>query len=129
MGAPVVTGTAMINCTFGAAPATLTAMPRGVMVEGKPVAAITDMASGVNIPTFGLCSSLANPTVAAATAAALGALTPMPCIPAVVAPWQPGAPTTMVAGIPAVTATSMCTCTWGGVVTVAMPGAVRTTAG
>ncbi|HVX16572.1 MAG TPA: DUF4280 domain-containing protein [Acidimicrobiales bacterium] len=129
MGAPLVTSTAMIKCSFGAAPATLNATPRPVMVEEKPIAAITDIAPGLNIPPFGLCSSLANPTVAAATSAAMGALTPMPCVPAVAAPWQPGSPTTMVGGIPALTANSMCNCVWGGVINVAMPGALRTTAG
>ena len=54
----------------------------------------------VNILPFGMCMSLANPMVAAATAAALGALTPMPCIPVTPAPWVPGSPTVLVGGMP-----------------------------
>ena len=44
---------------------------------------------------------MANPMVAAATAAAMGALTPMPCITMTVAPWVPGSPTVQIANMPA----------------------------
>ncbi len=80
----------------------------------------------VNIPPFGMCQSLANPTVAAATAAALGTLTPMPCIPVPLGPWKPGAPRTRIGGIPALTTDSTCQCQWGGVITINMPGTIRT---
>ena len=87
MGKPAATATAMLQCSFGVAPSTLVVLPLArVLVEGKPAAAVTDMLPGVNIPPFGMCTSLANPMVAAATAAALGVLTPMPCIPATVGP-------------------------------------------
>ncbi len=128
MGACAVTG-GMMMCTFGVAPATLEALPTPrVMVEGRPVADITSTITGANIPPFGMCTSLANPTVAAATSAALGVLTPMPCVPAVVAPWVPGAPTTLVAGKPMLVSGSTCTCAYGGVINLTFPGAVRTTA-
>ena len=71
----------MIMCTFGLAPSTLSVVAPRPIVEGRPVATITDVAPGANIAPFGMCQSLANPTVAAATAAALGVLTPMPCVP------------------------------------------------
>jgi uncharacterized Zn-binding protein involved in type VI secretion len=124
-----VTG-AMLQCTFGVAPTTLNVLPVSrVMIEGRPAAAITDAAPLVNIPTFGMCTSLANPMVAAATAAALGVLTPMPCIPAIAGTWIPNAPKTMIGGKPALVAGSMCTCGYGGVISITMPGAVRTTEG
>ena len=41
------------------------------------------------------CNSPSNPMVAAATTAALGVLTPMPCIPMTIAPWMPGSSTVM----------------------------------
>ncbi len=61
------------------------------LTSGMPVANIMDHIPLLNIPTFGLCQSPANPVVAAATAAALGVLTPMPCIPATASPWIPAA--------------------------------------
>ena len=69
-----------------------------VLTESKPAANINDHIPMVNILPFGMCQSLANPMVAAATAAALGVLTPMPCIPVTPAPWVPGSPTDLVAG-------------------------------
>jgi hypothetical protein len=128
MGLCAVTG-AMLQCSFGIAPSTLNVLPiKRVMIEGRPAATITDMAPMLNIPPFGMCTSLANPIVAAATAAALGVLTPMPCVPAVVGTWLPGAVQTMIGGTPALTSGSMCTCAWGGVIQMTMPGAVRTQA-
>ncbi|MEM9489714.1 MAG: DUF4280 domain-containing protein, partial [Myxococcota bacterium] len=70
----VVNG-AMIQCSFGAAPANLIVLPaRTVKVENMPAAVTTDFVPMTNIPPFGTCMSLANPTVASATAAALGVL-------------------------------------------------------
>jgi len=63
-----------------------------------------------------------------ATSAALGVLTPMPCLPAVVGPWKPGAPRTMLGGKPALVSGSTCNCAFGGLISLTMPGAVRTTA-
>jgi uncharacterized Zn-binding protein involved in type VI secretion len=123
---PNVVATAQLMCSFGAAPAALNVLPLArVMIEGKPAAAITDAVPMVNIPTFGMCMSPSNPTVAAATAAALGVLTPMPCIP-VTTPWSPGAAQTMIGGKPALTAGSMCNCSWAGIVQITFPGAVQT---
>jgi len=45
----------------------------------------------------------------------------------VVAPWAPPATGTLISGIPAVTAGCTCTCAYGGVITLGMPGTVRTT--
>jgi hypothetical protein len=80
----------------------------------------------VNIMPFGMCISPANPTVAAATAAALGVLTPMPCIPATTAPWVPGAPTVMIGNQPALDNMSKCMCMWAGVISIVFPGQVQT---
>jgi hypothetical protein len=124
---PNVVNGAMLMCTFGAAPGTLTVLPASrVLVEGQPAASIMDMTPMVNITGFGMCMSPSNPQVAAATAAALGVLTPQPCIPATTSPWTPGAAQTMVGGQPALTSASTCMCTWGGVISVSNPGAMKT---
>lgn len=123
MGMPVV-ATATATCSFGVAPSTLVFLPTPmVLVGGKPVGTITDSAPAVNIPPFGMCQSLANPTVAAATSAALGVLTPMPCVPVTPAPWVPGAPTVLVGGKPVLNDSSKCMCTWGGVIGITFGGA------
>lgn len=119
----VCTG-AMMMCTFGAAPSTFNATPRPVMTSNMVAGVITDNIPMMNVPPFGTCMSLANPTVAAATAAALGVLTPMPCVPVLPAPWVPGAPTVLIANIPALDNTCKLMCAWAGVISISFPGQV-----
>ncbi|NLF03465.1 MAG: DUF4280 domain-containing protein [Actinomycetales bacterium] len=126
MGGPAAVQAAMLMCSFGVAPSTLTPLPTPkVLVEGRPAATITDSAPMVNVPPFGMCTSLGNPTVAAATAAALGVLTPMPCVP-VTTPWVNGAAKTLVGGKPALTLGGQCQCAYGGVIQIINPGATKT---
>jgi Domain of unknown function (DUF4280) len=118
-----VTNGAILHCSFGLAPAPLQVLPvNRVMAGGTPAANIMDHIPIVNIQPFGLCSSLANPTVASATAAALGVLTPMPCVPATVTPWIPGVPTVMLGGMPTLDNTCTLMCMWAGVIQVTTPG-------
>lgn len=74
----------------------------------------------------GMCSSMANPTVASATAAAQGVLTPMPCVPNTTAPWAPGSPTVIYGNFPALNNSSKLMYMWGGVISVTSPGQVTT---
>lgn len=128
MGQSAVTG-AVATCTFGLAPSSLSFLPVSrVMIEGRPAGTIMDIVPMLNVMPFGMCSSLSNPTVAAATSAALGVLTPMPCIPTIAGPWAPGAAKTTIGGKPALVSGSTCNCAFGGVVSMTMPGAVQTTA-
>lgn len=130
MSGPPVDATAMLSCSFGAAPSTLNVLPdKRVLVEGKPVATITDMVPMMNIPPFAMCNTLTNPTVAAATAAALGVLTPMPCVPVPTGPWVASAPRTLIGGVPVLASPSVCTCAWGGVIQVTFTGTTRTIVG
>lgn len=126
MGKPSVAATAVTTCSFGLMPCPLVVIPSTVMIEGKPAATIMDN-KPPNLATFGMCTSLSNPVVAAATAAALGALTPMPCLPVIAAPWVPPAAQTLIGGKPALAAGAQSMCNWGGVVQIGFPGTVRTT--
>ena len=114
---------ALLQCSFGAAPSTFVVLPiNRVLTSNQPAANIMDHQPMVNVMPFGVCSSIANPTVAAATAAALGVLTPMPCVPNTPAPWAPGAPTDLLANQPSLNDTSKLMCMWGGVISVSFPG-------
>jgi hypothetical protein len=113
---------ANMQCSFGAAPSSLVVLPANRVLTAVPDANIMDNKPMVNILPFGVCSSMANPTVAAATAAALGVLTPMPCIPATTAPWVPGAPTVLLANMPTLNNSSKLMCMWGGVIQIVNPG-------
>jgi len=114
---------AMMTCPFGVAPSSLIVLPTNrVNTSTMPAATIMDNKPIVNIPPFGLCSSIANPTVAAATAAAFGVLTPMPCVPATVAPWSPGTPDVLIGNIPSLNNSCTLNCMWGGVITITSPG-------
>src|SRR4051812_18512151 len=116
---------ATLQCSFGAAPSTLVVLPVNRVLTTTPAATIMDNAPLVNIMPFGVCSSLANPTVAAATSAALGVLTPMPCVPVTPAPWVVGAPTVLIGNMPALNNSSKLMCTWGGVIQVVVPGQTK----
>ncbi|MDO9002351.1 MAG: DUF4280 domain-containing protein [Aquabacterium sp.] len=113
---------AMMKCTFGVAPSTLIPTPKPIMTSHMVAANIMDHVPIMNIPPFGMCNCPGNPMVAAATAAALGVLTPMPCIPNTPAPWSPGAATVMLQNFPALDNISMLNCIWGGVITFANAG-------
>ena len=114
---------AQMMCTFGMMPSQLVVLPvNRVMTSQVPDANIMDNIPMVNIMPFGMCMSIANPAVAAATAAALGVLTPMPCIPATTTPWTPGAPNVMLGNMPTLDNTSMLMCMWAGVITFVTPG-------
>jgi hypothetical protein len=114
---------AMMQCSFGVAPCGLVVLPTNrVLAGGPPAATIMDHIPVLNVPTFGMCNSPSNPTVAAATAAAMGVLTPMPCVPVTPAPWTPGSPTVLIGNMPALNNSSKLMCTWGGVIQITSPG-------
>ena len=117
---------AMCQCSFGAAPSTLVVTPENkTLTSSMPAATIMDNVPMKNIMPFGMCSSLANPTVAAATSAALGVLTPMPCVPVIAAPWAPGCPTVLIANKPALNDSSKLMCNWGGVISINNAGQMK----
>lgn len=117
-----VTGGAMMTCSFGMAPSTLTILPTSGVMSAMPLATIMDQVPFVNILPFGMCTSLSNPTVASATAAALGVLTPMPCVPVPTGPWAPGVPQVLIGGKPALNNQCKLTCAYGGIIQFTNPG-------
>ena len=113
---------ATLQCSFGAAPSSLVVLPANRVLTQTPDANIMDNKPLVNILPFGMCSSPSNPAVIAATAAALGVFTPAPCAPVIPAPWIPGAPTVLIANIPALDNTCKLMCAWAGVIQITNPG-------
>lgn len=108
---------AMMKCTMGTSPATLTVLPnRMVFLAGQLMANISDHQPMVNLAPFGLCRSLGFPPTASATAAALGTLTPMPCMHNTPAPWMPGKTDYFIKGQPALLKSCTCQCMWGGTI-------------
>lgn len=117
----VVTG-AVTTCTMAIGAGTFIATPKCVMSSYRDAGNIMDHKPMVNILPIGACTSLANPAVAAATTAAMGVLTPQPCIPNTPSPWVPGAATVLLAHFPALDDISFCPCMWGGMVKIAFAG-------
>lgn len=113
--ATYVCSTAQMQCTMGSAPSALTVLPvRTIFLCSKPMANISDNQPMVNIAPFGMCQSLANPQVAAATSAAMGTLTPQPCIPNTTSPWLNGKTDLLLKGQPALLNTCRLMCNWAG---------------
>jgi hypothetical protein len=117
MGELVRTG-AQVKCTFGDAPAAFKASGAKVSATA-PVGVVTDVGLG-NIPTFGMCTSAANPAVAAEQGA------PAPCVPSLT-PWAPGTVGVTINSVTALDSASQCECEWAGVITVLSPGQERVT--
>jgi Domain of unknown function (DUF4280) len=125
--AQLVTMSATLACSFGAATSNLIVLPvNKTIAEKKPAANIMDNVPIDNIPPFGMCSAPTNPEVISETAAALGVLTPAPCVPSIPAPWAPGSPTVTIGGMPALNSTSKCMCAWAGVIQITAPGTTQT---
>jgi hypothetical protein len=122
MAQQVVNG-AQLQCSFGTSPGNLIITPENLTNANKvPAATIMDNIPMKNILPFGMCTTLSNPQVAAATAAASGVLTPQPCIPVTTAPWAPGSPTVIINKKPALNNTCKLMCNWGGVIQVVNAG-------
>jgi len=121
MGQQVCMG-AMLKCTFGVAPGTLMVLPISRVLTTVPDANILDNKPMLNVLPFGMCQSIMNPMVMAATIAAMGTLTPMPCVPMTFVPWLPGAPTVLLGNMPALNNSSKLLCLWGGMIGINTPG-------
>ena len=123
-----VTMGAMLQCNQGMAPCSLiVTVPLRPKCMNMLMATTMDF-TPANIPTFGMCRSMANPTVASATSAAMGVLTPMPCVPVIAAPWAPPGQVKIM-NMPALINNAKCFCSWGGTISVTNPSGCMMTQG
>jgi hypothetical protein len=114
---------------MGTAPAPIKVTSQSkVMTQGKPAATIQDAAPMSNVGPFGMCTSLANPAVASATAAALGVLTPQPCTPVPAGIWIPTKPKVLVEGKPCLTQDCKMMCSYAGSISITLPGQTKVNA-
>ena len=106
---------AQLKCSMGDSQSKLNILP-GKMgcFGGEDMANIMDFKPMINIQPFGQCKSLANPTVAAATASNLGKLQPMPCIPNTTTPWMNGKTNVNANGFPVLMKNAKLICLWAG---------------
>jgi len=112
-----ICGGAQMKCTMGTSPSALVVLPdRQTLLHGQFMGNIMDFKPMVNILPFGLCQSPTNPVVAAATAANLGKLQPMPCIPNTTAPWIPGKIDALLSNQPALLNDCTLICMWAGTI-------------
>ncbi len=120
----VVSG-APIQCTMGTTPGTLVATSQQtIVINGMPAATVRDVTPITSVTPCGMCTSLSNPTVASATAAAFGVLTPMPCVPAPAGLWVGASPVTA-NGAPCLTDTSTLACSYGGSIRIVSPSQMK----
>jgi hypothetical protein len=115
----LVVSNALIKCSFGTVPTTLTVLPKGPLIKGQGqlVATINDHIPMANIKPFGVCNSPSNP-------AGMGkpvVPTPCPCSPITTNPWTPPAIKTKVNAQPALLKNACCMCVWGGQISITMP--------
>ena len=121
----LVCTTATLTCSMGTTPSTFTGACARVNVQGKPAATVMDHKPMANVAPFGLCRSLANPVVAAATSAAMGTLTPQPCMPATMTPWSPGSAKVKLTEKPALRDNDRLVCNWAGQIQVSNAGQAK----
>ena len=120
--AKLVTTGAMLQCPFGTTPCSLAVTDPSRPKCGNMLMATIQDNTPTNIPSFGMCQSLSNPQVSTATSAAMGTLTPQPCIPAIMSAWAPGSAMMKVKGAPALTDCCKCACMWAGEISITNPG-------
>lgn len=106
----------LMKCSFGLAPAPLNILPANSVFSTTPAANILDSKPFLNIPTFGMCTSPANPAVVASFGA------PAPCTPSVPAPWIVGVPNVLIANMPTLNEQFKSTCVFGGVIGINFAG-------
>jgi Domain of unknown function (DUF4280) len=138
----VVAG-AYLKCSCCDTYSVLTApLSHGVYIKDKAQMNIMDFKPIANIKTFGMCKSIKNPSVAAATAIScgmqvlvpglaliklilgkdMGPVQPMPCQPVITKQWEDGKKDKLVENQPALLNISKNSCAYGGEITIVDDG-------
>lgn len=108
-----------MTCSMGSSVSNLIVLPdRKILLDGQPQANIMDYIPLTNVMPFGMCSSLANPVVASATAANYGVLTPQACIPNITTPWMNGENKLLLKNYPALCQDSKLQCNYLGTISI-----------
>lgn len=108
---------ATLKCSFGDSTSKfMVPVKHEVYINDKSQGNMMDFIPMANIKPFGMCSSMANPTVSLATSNAGGVLQKMPCIPAIKDPWLCCKSDVQINGFPAILSSSKLMCTWCGVI-------------
>ena len=122
----VVNDDALLTCSMAMAPLpqkVVLFVPKDkILTGGKSMANIMNNKPMMEIPSFKMCKSPSNPLVMAATAAAMGVLTPAPCMPMFVGPWLIGNPKVLIGSMPALNKSHKIMCAYGGCVSVLFSG-------
>ena len=95
----------LLMCNQGTTPGTFTSFNK------SGVGSATECQAFLNISMFGMCRSPANPMVAGATAANMGAVTPAQCVPHIAGAWVG-----YVDEKGQVDGGANCVCQWGGII-------------
>lgn len=118
---PLMIQGTLLKCNFGNVPVPLMVLPDKKVNSMLPVAVQSDHIPLLNILPFGMCSNPSNPLVIAATAAAMGVLTPVPCLPCTVEEWTGSSKKVKVKGGQALSMDSKLRCLFGGEIQAAAP--------
>jgi len=118
---PLVIQGTLLKCSCGNVPVPIMVLPDKKVNSMTPVAVASDHIPLLNILPFGMCSNPANPMVAAATAAAMGVLTPMPCIPCTLQEWTKTSEKVKIKGKQVLSMESKLQCLYGGSIQAVLP--------
>ncbi|MEJ3720582.1 DUF4280 domain-containing protein [Paenibacillus polymyxa] len=110
----VVAG-AILSCSYGTQPTRLKRpFSHGVYVKNKAQMNIGDYVPGVNIQSFGNCSSPFNPAVQASEMVDIYGVKKAPCVPVLTMPWLNGKSDVKIEGQPALTQNCIHQCLYCG---------------
>ena len=129
-GQPILTLGTVLSCKpWGMVPMPMMVLPTNRILTGKmPTASMKDVVPFLNIPSFIMCTSKANPMVIAVMAASFGAVQQAPCIPAPVSPWIMAGMRVPGGKVPLITKSACTMCMWAGTIAPQAPAQFQASA-